>query len=499
MMFWCSVTTRIAVLVAIGLGFALTAIISYLLLPYIVEYNVKQKLVLSPNSMTFNGWQRTSIPIYTKFYLFNVTNPEAILSQQERPHLEELGPYTFRESIEKVNISWNHLNGTVSYKQIKRWIFVSEKTNGSLDDEVLHLNVPMISAGHKISREGGDLFLYESLNVMIEDSKSLIFKKNTIRELLFDGYEEILLEAAKQFFPETPYTRFGWFYAKNNTSSDGAFRMFTGEKGINRLGLLDSWNNQKTNDKWFGKRCQRLDGFSAGDFQPPYRTPKPKSIDIFIGDICRSITLDFAQEVEFNGIKCNRYWVSPSLFDYTLPENRCYCEANSCPANGVLNVSTCTMGSPSAISFPHFLYADSSYSNSIDGLSPNPLKHSFFMDFENTLGIPVNIAARLQVNIVLEQNENLDFSRNLTQKPIYFPQFWFSTTAEIGDELVQQLNFLVNGVPYYINLITFLFLLIGSLILISAAVLTYRTKKNIHLNRRQKYKSVELNSTTFTN
>jgi hypothetical protein len=164
--------------------------------------------------------------------------------------------------------------------------------------------------------------------VIIDDSESTVFKKNTVRELLFDGYEEILLKAAKEMFPETPYTRFGFFYSRNNTSTDGTYRMFTGEKGINRLGLLDTWNNQKTNNKWFGKRCQRFDGISAGDFQPPYRHPKPKSIDIFMGDFCRPFTLEFAKEVDCQGIKCSRYWASPTLFDYNLPDNQCYCQSN---------------------------------------------------------------------------------------------------------------------------------------------------------------------------
>ncbi len=46
-----------------------------------------------------------------------------------------------------------------------------------------------------------------------------------------------------------------------------------------------------------------------------------------------------------------------------------------------------------------------------------------------TLGIPLNIAARMQINIVLEQNDNLEFSQNRTEKAVYFPQFWFSVVS----------------------------------------------------------------------
>ena len=201
---------------------------------------------------------------------------------------------------------------------------------------------------------------------------------------MFDGYEEVLLQAAKQLFPETPFTRFGWYYSRNNTSSDGTFTIYTGNSDTNRLGLLESWNHMRTNNKWFGKQCQQIEGISGGDFQPPYKNPKPLKIEFFVGDMCRPFTLNFAQEVYYKGIKCSRYWLSPSFFDYTLAENQCFCE-DKCPANGVLNTSVCTMGSPTAISSPHFLYADSSYLKNIDGLEPSPTRHSFYMDFENVM------------------------------------------------------------------------------------------------------------------
>jgi hypothetical protein len=187
------------------------------------------------------------------------------------------------------------------------------------------------SAGNQIRqtyRNEEQRFFYDAINAINEEANSTLFQKHTVRELLFEGYSEILLEAGKELFPETPYTKFGWFYPKNNTSSDGTFRIFTGEKDVNRLGLMDSWNYEHINKKWFGKECERIDDSSAGDFQPPYKNPKPKSIKIFIADICRSLSLDLLQEIDYKGIKCDRYWANPSLFNYSLNENKCYCGTN---------------------------------------------------------------------------------------------------------------------------------------------------------------------------
>ena len=50
---------------------------------------------------------------------------------------------------------------------------------------------------------------------------------------------------------------------------------------------------------------------------------------------------------------------------------------------GLLNAETCRMGSPAFISFPHYLGANESLFDQIEsGLTPDPDKHSMFIDIE---------------------------------------------------------------------------------------------------------------------
>ena len=44
----------------------------------------------------YKSWKGTPIPIYIKFYFFNMLNAEAFQDQGDKPVVEERGPYTFR-------------------------------------------------------------------------------------------------------------------------------------------------------------------------------------------------------------------------------------------------------------------------------------------------------------------------------------------------------------------------------------------------------------------
>ena len=48
-----------------------------------------------------------------------------------------------REVHERVNIT-NYPNGTMSFQQKRMWYFDEERTNGTLDDIITSLNVPLV-------------------------------------------------------------------------------------------------------------------------------------------------------------------------------------------------------------------------------------------------------------------------------------------------------------------------------------------------------------------
>ncbi len=65
----------------------------------------------------------------------------------------EVGPYSFRFGYQKVNISWGERNATVQYRLVKTWTYepTEEEEEGerSLDDQIIHFNVPLIVSALK--------------------------------------------------------------------------------------------------------------------------------------------------------------------------------------------------------------------------------------------------------------------------------------------------------------------------------------------------------------
>lgn len=59
------------------------------------------------------------------------------------------------------------------------------------------------------------------------------------------------------------------------------------------------------------------------------------------------------------------------------------------------------------MSYPHFYGADEFYVNQVEGLVPDQSKHEFYMTLEPNTGVPLEVAARLQLNILVEEYANI--------------------------------------------------------------------------------------------
>lgn len=111
----------------------------------------------------------------------------------------------------------------------------------------------------------------------------------------------------------------------------------------------------------------------------------PDAINLFVGDLCRTIPYDFEEEVEIHGITGYKFSAGDRAVDNgtNYPENLCFNGGNEDHfPSGVMNISACRYNSPTFMSYPHFYNADQFYLNDIEGLTPSKDKHQSYFVLE---------------------------------------------------------------------------------------------------------------------
>jgi scavenger receptor class B, member 1 len=320
------------------------------------------------------------VPIYLDIYLFNWTNPEEIKNSSSRPHFTQLGPYRFREYPDKLNISFDATNSSVTYRKMSTYFFDAEGSNGSLSDICTSVNMVTVGAGNKAKDWGW--FKQKSVSMSLGVYHQELHVVKTVAELLFDGYEDDLVSLSSIFDNDTPFDRVGLFVKRNATDIlSGAYTVNTGVDDIYRLGQIEKYDNL-TEFPYHTDDCRKLRG-SAGEFFSPEPT-KDDPIYLFTPNMCRAIAYEYEKDISLHGVMGYRFSAGAKALDNgTLyASNQCFATKGEEMPSGVMNISACNYGHPMFMSFPHFYGADSSYLEAVDGLSPDKEKHQTFITLE---------------------------------------------------------------------------------------------------------------------
>lgn len=255
------------------------------------------------------------------------------------------------------------------------------------------------------------------LNLILNGRANVTITKS-VRELLFDGYDDPLLDLIiKANLPGVrlpPFDKFGWFYARNNSASyDGRINMHAGTGGgddVKQTGMVYSWNGANRTEFYSGD-CATVRGSTGELWHPDIRVGQP--VEIFATDVCRKLPLAYEGDYERLGVAGGLWIGDDRVLDNgrKYPETGCYCTGPpaQCPdlMPGVLNVSDCRYGAPAFVSYPHFYLADKSYGEAVVGMRPNRTLHEFQLALEPMTGIPLEVNARLQINILLQPVERV--------------------------------------------------------------------------------------------
>jgi len=183
-------------------------------------------MVLKPNSMITNLWEHPSLAMRANIYIFNWTNSEEFENPNVKPRFQELGPYSFTEKIQKLNITWND-NSTVSYLRKSRFTFDPSASVGKLTDVVVTPNTLTVGMTNKAKKWNLILrtLMLMALNMYGNDATFV----KTADEWLFRGFDTPLIKMSNMvpshMMPDLhfPYERVGYGYPVNYSSNSRLF------------------------------------------------------------------------------------------------------------------------------------------------------------------------------------------------------------------------------------------------------------------------------------
>lgn len=144
-------------------------------------------------------------------------------------------------------------------------------------------------------------------------------------------------------------------------------------------------------------------------------------------------------------------------------------ELNMTLPNGLLNVTACKFNSPAYVSLPHFYLADPALLDQFhpdSDLHPNPTDHSAHLTLMPKQGIPLDVAIRMQINILYRPMAGFPIDMFANVKPTFFPAVWFETTTVLPYSLATQMQML-QMIPYLGTYLGAFFLTLGLLIVIT--------------------------------
>lgn len=445
----------------------------------IIDSFIQKELELKPKSDIYEKWRKPPVTPIMNVYFFNLTNPREFL-QGAKPKLREVGPYTYKETWEKVNLAF-HPNNTVSYEPTKKFRFSRELSAGDESDIIFTLNIPLMSAVNQLKWGGkfSRLALSSMLNVLNQET----FGAHTVNEMLW-GYNDTLFKLAKDIMPPEhvlPHDMFGLLAGKNETS-DGTFTVFTGKDDITRYATIDNWNGMSKLPHWKTDECNAIHGTDGTAF-PPDLTPNT-TLHIYNPDLCRSIPLVFQKTVQRQGIDGYRFGPPTDLFDSVeaKPENDCFCTTGPpCSQQGLFNMSACKFGAPLSVSWPHFLHGDPKLLEDVEGLSPNRDLHEFYIDLQPKLAVALGAKARLQINLQLSTVEDIKQVAGIRE--MVLPIFWFESGVDsLPEDLLVTLKMVAELPETARAAISSSLFGLGGILLLAVALLIWKRMRSKSYN-----------------
>ncbi|XP_076446442.1 scavenger receptor class B member 1-like [Babylonia areolata] len=400
----------------------------------IIHLKMKQMLAVKPGGYSFGYWQKPPVPVFFRIFVFDVVNPEEVL-QGGRPSVVEKGPYTYRVSLEKLNITF-HDNHTVSYRQRQVFLFDRERSVGWDNETFTTPNAPLFTVGTLLQYQFP--LAKEAVNLLMEGLEEKPLITVSVSDI-FWGYEDRFLMLAKDVLDKLHVKSdlitgiFGYYMGKNNTD-DGLYTVYTGTDDLSKFLIIDKWNHLSHLDYWSTPLANMING-TDGSLYPPFVTTD-RVLQMYDSNLFRSMSMVYQENSEVLGVPTMKFIVKDDEFANATvnPWNAGFCTPrNQCIPSGVLNCSAMGHGAPLYVSLPHFLGADPYYFRLVEGVLPDRERHQPYFHLHQLTGVCLSAGRRYQLNIQMKEYPFLSKTHGLPLA--YIPVLWLDGVAKVDDSI----------------------------------------------------------------
>ncbi|KAI4471425.1 scavenger receptor class b type-1 sr-b1 [Holotrichia oblita] len=449
----------------------------------LIKQEVTKQTRLEKGTEQYDRWRELPFPLEFKVYVFNVTNPREIERHGAVPIVREVGPFVYHEHFYKEKIQNQSNNDTLTYNQFLKMNFQRQLSAYGDDLEITVPNLPL----QGVFQNGEEGVLPESIQHMAVDqlwpqafNNDGIFVTMPVKKFFFGGYIfcDTRKKERKQFRSiikhmwsrakgmmktffcnqvkhvassnptikvEDNYLQFSMFKHKDS-NTNGRFQIFSGLTDIKKLGQIKTWNGESHLKTWKGgpnSKCNALRGTDSTIYAP-WTFASSSAVFTFSTDICRSIKLTTVGETSFKGIPGVKAIMGPENLENS-GENSCYCinktrnlaGNHDCFPKGFCDMGNC-LKAPVVISFPHMLWADTRYTDTVKGLEPSEEKHTSFLAVEPTTGTPLQGRKRMQFNVPLRPIKAIKATHHLPAAMM--PILWVEESFDLPDDMADKVK-----------------------------------------------------------
>lgn len=391
---------------------------------------ILSNMVIRNNTMAFKLWQYPTVQPIMKVHIFNYTNWRNVRAGTAKKLIvEDVGPYTYAQQIERVNIKFQ--GNLLSFQEKNSFKYLPELSAGSQIDSVNVPNLPLLSAFSKaISLRLPDIGMRSLNHVLGWANNHDAFLQLPVHGFLW-GYDDNIIEVTKAMLSLAgmlKFDRFGFLVTKNGTTADH-LTINTGVDDITKMNIIERIDGKEHLSFWGNPECNSIES-SDGTIFPPSILNKKEPIYIYFSNLCRRVPFIYDSEIETDdGVTLLRYKMPLNVFDDPdhNPFNQCFCDiaTGHCPPRGIANVSACVMGAPALASFPHFYLGDKRLAEEIEGLHPYNVYESY-IDIHPKLGIVLGGKSSIQINIQVKKHPTfsaLEFLKEDLILPVAYLEF----------------------------------------------------------------------------